>query len=92
MVLGKGLVYAEGMNTDFHFSSKLTRFTSVLVGLQHRKQRKLMNPTFSASYVRNYVELFQKVGERVSMVCFSVANVSKPTPGIHPSAFARLDR
>ncbi|KIJ43513.1 hypothetical protein M422DRAFT_169834, partial [Sphaerobolus stellatus SS14] len=57
LVTGKGLVWAEGMK----FYSDILNFPStIIIGDQHARQRKIMEPAFSYASVAAFLPIFQE--------------------------------
>lgn len=43
------------------------------VGSQHRRQRKLLNPVFSVTHLRNMTHIFYNVAHKVRISSFSLS-------------------
>lgn len=49
-----------------------TDFTTRLLGTHHRRQRKLLNPAFSVTHLRNMTPIFHGIARQVISVSFFV--------------------
>ena len=70
------LVSTLGTSSILYPNRRLVRVTASLLtcpwtgnlGVQHSRQRKLLNPVFSVNHMRNMIPLFYNVTYRVSSV------------------------
>ncbi|KAF9230506.1 cytochrome P450 [Melanogaster broomeanus] len=65
LAFGNGLISSVGKNSREHVRYCTALTWSRIAGERHRKQRKMLNPVFSASHLRHMIPIFQEVSTTV---------------------------
>jgi cytochrome P450 len=75
---GPGLLGTAGKNLFVSNFRVYTDFTAHLLGTHHRRQRKLLNPAFSVTHLRNMTPIFHGIARQVLSVSYRTSQWSQP--------------
>ena len=67
LTVGKGIVWAEGCRLCLRIHRN-THLATLSTGMQHSRQRKIMNPAFSYSALRGFLPVFHGIAKKVRTV------------------------
>ena len=63
LLAGPGIVNVLGVQ---HLPRIITTYANILLlGKDHQRHRKIMNPAFSAAHLRTFLPLFQRIASKV---------------------------
>lgn len=65
-LFGNGLVTVDGMLVEL--LCLRCHLNTLVLGITHQRQRKMMNPAFSTNQLRTFLSLFQQISTRVSFL------------------------
>jgi cytochrome P450 len=67
-MFGDGLIATTGTR---YYSGFLRKYLTTSIGEQHRKQRKLLNPVFSTSNMRELLPTLQSIAHKLTSIVVS---------------------
>ena len=67
LTVGKGIVWAEGCRLFLRIHRN-THLATIFTGMQHSRQRKIMNPAFSYGALRGFLPVFHGNAKKVRTV------------------------